>query len=139
MCSSDLLTKRTSLSQEPLYRLIWDLILGLIWGLADIETVEVLKLSSRFARKKFFNTFILGLIVGLIEDFRTTEIPNQGIIASARNIPFIAVMSYIPGVVLQFALFRAVTITEPTNLVTVIVFSLIGGLDWALLFSFERS
>ncbi len=60
-------------------------------------------------------------------------------IASAKNIPLIAVMSYIPGVAIQFALLQIVNQGEGASIGTVIAFSLIGGIGWALGFSTEAS
>ena len=150
---------------ELLLGLTFGLVAGLTFGLKDIKTVEVLKFSSHFAPKKFFKELIKGLMVGLIviplsgltsglilgltfglkdglieglrEDFKTRETPNQGMIASAKNIPFILTRSYIPGVVLQLVLLRASTQGEAISLGAVVAVSLIGGFGWALSFSLE--
>ncbi len=45
---------------------------------------------------------IVGLIYGLKEDFQTRETPNQGIIASAKNVLFVTGVSYPAAVLLYF-------------------------------------
>ncbi|MFK8185819.1 MAG: NACHT domain-containing NTPase [Phormidesmis sp.] len=145
--------------------LILGLIVGLIFGLENVETVETFqKISfSRVARKRMFREIrhglILGLIVGLIfglilgligglifglifgligglkSDFQVRDTPNQGMIASAKNLLPIAMISYPAGVLLCFlplffsgseVTFSESLIVGPVNAL-IIGFSLGGG------------
>ncbi len=157
--------------------LIWGLIVGLIWGLVgslnEIRTVEILKFSSRFAKRDFFKQLASGLILGLIlssilslisgltygltwglvlgpvwglilgliagfkEDFETREKPNQGVIASAKNISVIAAASYLLGVLVQFFLLTLATPSGGHFSGGIWTASLIGGTGWAIVFSLE--
>ncbi|MEO1388132.1 MAG: hypothetical protein AAFV85_12255, partial [Cyanobacteria bacterium J06634_6] len=139
--------------------LILGLIGGLIGGLNDIEPVESFDFSfSRFARKKFFNNLIVGLIGGLIwgliwdlilglivgliwgliwglieafkEDFKTRNQPNQGIVASIKNVPIIAVATYPSGLAIAYFLQQAAA-SGSASLISVAV----SAVGWALLFS----
>lgn len=76
---------------------------------------------------------IFGLIAGLRADVETRISPNQGIWASARNIPILTIMIYPAGVLLDMAFF----LVDGTPIHWKM--SLLRGVVWAFIFALGTS
>ena len=115
-------TARKRFLKEMKEWLIGGLIVGLIGGL-----IVGLIVGLIFG---LISGLIFGLISGLKEDFKTRDIPNQGIISSARNFLVITLATYLPGVALSIVL----TIVRDGSFTW--SNSFIEGISYALIFGF---